>query len=249
VKRFGFLSGLIFLSLSIKGQAIHIGGNLSYYACYLLNKSISFNTSDSNYVFTGGISGGISGVLYFDQGGYYSRRIYGVNMEVNYSRLNQSYKIFPTETTPNPDRFYQYRYRLGFIDIPLLFSSCPSHHQGVTFEIGPQVSFLTSADAKVEESRVDPTPAIPFSKEQFRKVSYSAIIGLGCFYSFTENFALVGSFRGGYGLSDLTKSTGNSMLYNPTRRFWLGITVHAYLKLNKYDSKKNRGYKYYIKHR
>jgi hypothetical protein len=238
---------ILFLSLSSKGQTFHLGGNVSYYASYLLNKSVSFNNPDSTYVFSGGYSGGLSGIVYFDRGGYYSRTIYGVNLEVNYSRVNQSFKVFPTENVANPDKFYQFRYRLGYVDIPLLFISCPSHHQGFTFEIGPQISFLTNSDLKLEESRVQPTPIIAFSNDQFRKISLSGVIGVGCYYSFTEKFALVGSFRAGYGFSDLTIKQPNQQNYNPTHRLWGGITVHAYYKINKYDSKKNRGYQYYIK--
>jgi hypothetical protein len=247
VKQFILTFSTLVLSFSAKGQTFHLGGDVSYYASYLLNKSIRLDNPDSTYALSGGYSGGLSGIVYFDRGGYYSRTIYGVNLEVNYSRVNQSLKVFPAEGAANRDDFYQFRYRLGYVDVPLLFVSCPSHHQGFSFEIGPQISFLTNSDLIMEESRVNPTPSIFFSKDQFRKVSFSGVIGIGCYYSFTEKFAIVGSFRAGYGFSDLAIKQANQTNYNPTHRLWGGVTIHAYYKINKYDSKKNRGYKYYLK--
>jgi hypothetical protein len=241
---FIFFIGLI----SIKAQTYHLGLNGAYFTSFLFNKAISTTAADTEYVLTGGSSFGITSAFYFDFGGYYHRKIYGVKLEAIFANHNQNMRIFPGEGQADPNVFFVYKTKLNFIDFPLLFSFCPTHHQGVTFEIGPQLSFLQSISIKQQESSVV-SPQIPnLSKSDFQNISFSGVLGLGIFYSFTENIALSTTLRGGYGFTDLRRRTNFNTVYYPTYRFWTGINLQLLYKINKYDSNRNRGYKYYLKH-
>ncbi len=229
------------------GQTFHFGGNVSYYASQLLAKTIKYDGGDSTYVFSGGYGGGLTGALYFDHGGYYSRKIYGIKIETNYSRVNQSYRFFPGQGIIDPNAFFKYRLRLAYIDIPLLFSFCPTHHQGLTVEAGPQISFLQSVNTIAGESR-NAIPLVPgVNKQYFKPVTYSFVAGAGLFYSLSETFAFSATFRAMYGFTSLIKPETSSTSATPDKRISLGITAQAIFKINKYDAKKNRGYKYYLK--
>ena len=240
---------LIFFVLnSSKAQTFHLGVNSAYSASFLFNNSISTAAADTEYVFTGSPSFGITSSFYFDFGGYYHRKIYGIKLEAVFAKHNQNIRVFPGDGAPDPNVFYKYKVKLNLIDIPLLFTLCSTHHQGVAFEIGPQISFLQNVNVKLLESRVD-KPAIPIlTKSNFQNVSFSGVIGLGIFYSFSEKLALSSTIRGGYGFSDLTRNTNGDKKYFPTHRFWTGINIQFLYKFNKYDSKRNKGYKYYLKH-
>jgi len=247
VKR--FLKTLFFSLFfsSLCGQTVHLGGNINGSLCYLFNKAIKFVGDDSIYVLSTGYGAGVSGAFYFDYGGYYYRKIYGIKAEVNTSRHTQTYKVFTGPGAVNPNRYYKYKTRLSFIDIPLMFNFCPTHHQGFTVECGPQISFLTNADVKPMQSPVIPTSYPVLTKGDFRQTTFSAVLGAGLFYSFTERFALVGTFRVGYTFTDLTRRQEGISPYNPTTRFYGGAFIQAVYKINKYASSKNRGYKYYMK--
>lgn len=239
---------MFFVLNSSKAQTFHVGVNSAYSASFLFNKSISTGAADTEYVFTGSPSFGITSALYFDLGGYYHRKIYGFKLEGIFASHNQNIRVFPGVGAADPDIFYKYRIKLKYIDVPLLFTLSPTHHQGIAFELGPQISFLQDATVKLSESRI-PTPKVPIlSKNNFQNVSFSGVIGLGIFYSFSENLALSTTIRGGYGFSDLTKNLDVSQKYFPTYRFWTGVNVQFLYKFNKYNSKRNKGYKYYLKH-
>ncbi len=239
---------ILFVLNSSKAQTFHVGVNSAYSASFLFNKSISTAAADTEYVFTGSSSFGITSAFYFDFGGYYHRKIYGIKLETLFANHNQNMRVFPGEGAPDPNVFYKYKIKLNFIDVPLLFTLCSTHHQGVAFEIGPQISFLQNVNVKLSESRVDKPPIPILTKSNFQNVSFSGVIGLGIFYSFSEKLALSTTIRGGYGFSDLTRNINLNQKYFPTHRFWTGINVQFLYKFNKYNSKRNKGYKYYLKH-
>lgn len=237
-------SGLV----SFKAQTFHVGVNGSYFTSFLFNKAISTTAADTEYVFTGGKSFGVTSAFYFDHGGYYHRKIYGIKLEANITNHNQNIRVFPGEGAADPNVFYKYKVKLNFVDIPLLFTFCPSHHQGLSFEIGPQLSLFQKVNVKLSESMVD-APSLPkLTKNNFENVSFSGVIGLGLFYSFSEKLALSSTIRGGYSFTDVTRKTSTDNIYFPTYRFWTGINFQFFYKINKYDSNRNRGYKYYLKH-
>jgi hypothetical protein len=234
-------------SFLLSGQTFHLGGNVSYFASQLLSKTMAYGGGDSTYVFSGGYGGGFTGAFYVDHGGYYSRKIYGVKAEMNYTRVNQSYRFFPGQGIIDPDVYYKYRLRMSYIDVPVMFTFCPTHHQGLTVEAGPQISFLQSVNTIAEESR-NAQPFVPtVNKQFFNPVSYGFVAGAGIFYSLSETFAITGTFRAMYGLSNLNRTGTASTSATPDRRVSLGISAQAVYKINKYDAKKNRGYKYYLK--
>src|SRR5690606_29791795 len=124
------LFGAVFGTPFATAQTFQAGGGLSGFASYLFRETISFSPSDTQYVFSGGYGGGLMAAFYFDHGGYYHRRIYGIKAEANYATHNQSVKIYPGPGPAHRDSFYMYQTRLRFIDVPLMFSFCPTHHNG-----------------------------------------------------------------------------------------------------------------------
>jgi hypothetical protein len=237
----------LFVNLFVQSQTFHLGGNASYFASQLFSKTMKYGGGDSTYVFSGGYGGGFTGAFYFDHGGYYSRKIYGVKLEVNYSRVNQSYRFFPGQGIIDPEVFYKYRLRMAYLDVPLMFTLCPTHHQGLTVEAGPLISFLQSANSIAEESR-NTSPMVPVvTKDYFKPTTFSVVAGAGLFYSLSETIAITATFRAMYGLSSLIRSGTASTSASPERRVSLGISAQLVYKINKYDAKKNRGYKYYMK--
>ncbi len=241
------ISILLLGNLCLNAQMYQLGGNVSYFASQLLSNTMRYDGGDSTYVFTGGKSAGLIAALYFDKGGYYSKKVYGIKLETNFCQVDQSYKFFPGQGIIDPDVFYRYRIKLSYIDIPLLFTMCPTHHQGLTFEVGPQISFLNKAKAVLEEYK-NTSPIIPVvNTHTFNPITFGIVAGAGLYYSFTENLALTTTFRALYGVSSLIKSGHSSTSISPDKRLSLGITAQFVYKINKYDAQKNRGYKYYAR--
>lgn len=232
-------------------QTIHIGGDYSILATYLLNKNVTFNGDDSIYKHTIGQSAGITGAFYFHHGGYYHERIYGIKSGIAFSSQNQIFKVFPGQGLPNANVFYSFKTQLKYLDIPLLFSFCPNHHQGFVFELGPQLSFLQDAKNIAREyspEKADYSGSIPLSsKSQYNDMVVSGLLGLGLFYNVSEKVALAGVFRIIAGLTDAMKNPAGLSDYAPTRKFAWGLNVQAYYKFNSYFARKNMGSDYYIK--
>ena len=151
---------LLLGNMCLNAQMYQLGGNVSYFASQLLSNTMRYDGGDSTYIFTGGKSAGLVVARYFDKGGYYSKKVYGIKLETNFCQVDQSYKFFPGQGIIDPDVFYRYRIKLSYFDIPLLFTMCPTHHQGLTFEVGPQISFLNKAKAVLEEYK-NTSPIIP----------------------------------------------------------------------------------------
>ncbi len=241
------ISILLLGNFCLSAQMYQLGGNVSYFASQLLSNTMRYDGGDSTYIFTGGKSAGLVVARYFDKGGYYSKKVYGIKLETNFCHVDQSYKFFPGQGIIDPDVFYRYRIKLSYFDIPLLFTICPTHHQGLTFEVGPQISFLNKAKAVLEEYK-NTSPIIPVvNTHTFNPITFGIVAGAGLYYSFTENFALTTTFRALYGVSSLIKSGYSSTSISPDRRLSLGITAQFVYKINKYDAQKNRGYKYYAR--
>jgi len=241
---------LFALSELLHGQTVHLGINYSLNSTYLLNKSVSFTPDDTSYAYTGGRGGGFGGTFYFDDGGMYHHRLYGIRVETNLIMHGQVLKIFPGKGPADMDSFYSYKTSLRYTDIPLLFVFCPSHHQGFTLELGPQISFFRGGMINAEETRIQDVSKIQipdFQKEVYRKTSYSVLLGLGLFYNVSERLAFTASLRTGIGLMDLRIKQAGEIFYHPTRRFWWGLNLQGAYKINKYYAKRNRGSDYYLR--
>lgn len=226
-------------------QTIHLGANYSINSTYLLNKNVTFSGDDSTYIHSVGQGVGLSGAFYFAHGGYYHSRIYGIKTELNLSSHNQNYKVYPGIGLAKPDSFYSFKTSLRYTDIPVLFSFCPNHHQGLVFELGPQISILRKTIISAEDSKPSSSNYEKFIPPEdiknYNKVMYSAILGMGLFYNVTEKFAVAGVFRIAAGLSDVMKRNPSDMKYSPSNRFAFGLNVQAFYKFNSYFAKKNKG--------
>jgi hypothetical protein len=245
------LKTVFFFTLITRGllcaQTFQFGLLGNYHASQFLTPTVKYSGKDSSYVLSNGFGFGASATIYFDHGGYYHRKIYGIRLEGMYSRANQSYKFFPGEGAIDPDVYYQYRLRTSFIDIPVLFTFCPTHHQGLTVEAGPMLSFLQSVNTITEDVR-NTSAVVPLTQKGFfNPMSLSFVGGAGIHYSFTESFALTATMRATYSLTSISKEKIKSISVTPDKRLGLGVFVQAMYRINKYDAKKNRGYKYYMK--
>ncbi|MEZ5172951.1 MAG: outer membrane beta-barrel protein [Bacteroidia bacterium] len=238
---------VLFFQGVLSAQTFQFGLNSNYTATQFLTPKIKYSGTDSTYLLSAGYGIGGSFAIFFDHGGYYHRKIYGIRLEGIYQRANQSYKFFPGEGVIDPDVFYQYRLKTSFINVPLLFTFCPTHHQGLTVEAGPQVSFLQDVSTIAEESR-NTEAVIPYTTKSFFKPAHLSFIGgVGIFVSFTEAFALTGTIRASYNLTRLNDKGVESISVTPSKLLTVGVFAQAVYKINKYDAKKNKGYKYYMR--
>ncbi len=228
-----------------KAQTYHFGGGFTYMNHFMFNKHVKFEGNDSTYVFSSSWGGGIMAAAYFDPGAYYFRKLYGVKAELQFSQSVQSYKVYPGNGLADAGTFYKFRTQANYLDVPVMFNFCNSHHQGFTVDVGPQISFLQNVRVKAEESTIGERQIPELTKEDFKPVIFSGVIGAGCFYNFSESFAMIGTFRVGCSFSDIRIRREGVENYLPTRRFWAGACVMGIYKFSKYYSKRNRGYQYY----
>jgi hypothetical protein len=235
---------LLFGSIA-DAQTYHLGGGFTYMNHFMFNKDVKFEGDDSTYVMSSSLGGGIMAAAYFDPGAYYFRKLYGVKAELHFTRAVQSYKVYPGNGQANAGTFYKFRTQANYLDVPVLFNFCNSHHQGFTVDVGPQISFLQSVRVKAEESTVGDRQIPQLNKSDFKPVVFSAVLGAGCFYNFSETFAMIGTFRVGCSLNDMRVRREGVEAYSPTRRFWAGACVMGIYKIPKYYSKRNRGYQFY----
>lgn len=234
----------------IRSQTVHLGLNYSLNASYLFHKSVSFTPDDTSYAYTGGRGGGFTGTFYFDDGGMYHHRIYGIRIETNFLMHGQVLKVYPGKGPADIDSFFSYKTSLRYTDVPLLFVFCPSHHQGFLLELGPQISLFRGGSVHPGEIRLKDMSkvSIPmFQPNAYRKTTYSVILGLGLFYNVSEKLAFSASLRSGIGISDARVRLQGEMQYSPTRRFWWGLNVQGVYKFNKYYAKRNKGAEFYLR--
>lgn len=236
---------LLLIAIFAKAQTYHFGGGFTYMNHFMFNNHIKFEGNDSTYVFSSSWGGGIMAAAYFDPGAYYFRKLYGVKAELQFSQSVQSYKVYPGNGLAHAGTYYKFRTQANYLDVPVMFNFCNSHHQGFTVDVGPQISFLQNVRVKAEETTVGDRQLPHITKQDFKPIIFSGVLGAGCFYNFSETFAMIGTFRVGCSFSDIRVRRESVENYSPTRRFWAGACVMGIYKIPKYYSKRNRGYQYY----
>lgn len=240
----GLLKKTLFASLlclQLSAQTFHFGGGASVANTFLLNSDISNGAVDTNYVLSAGYGFQAFAGIYFDNGGYYSKRLFGIKTGVEYAVNSQSYDAFRPYAGPGiPREFYRYRVTINYLEFPLLFNTVSSHHQGFYGEIGPSLGIQQGQFLNLLESNVTDGSQPSISNLTFKRLSLNAIMGLGIYINQTESFGFFGSFRFGYSLfPDALQFDGvkTSVAYH---RAWLGINFGASYKINKYDAKKRK---------
>jgi hypothetical protein len=232
---------VFFLYHQFWSQTLHLGGSAGVNNSYLLNKDISLGSSDTDYVLTAGYQYSAFASFFFDQGGYYSKRLYGIKTGFEYAYHNQTFDVFKPSLGPGiPREYYRYKLKLSFVDIPLLFNTSTSHHQGFYGEFGPVLSFQQGQSYQIIESNMSEVFKPDLSQYDFKKVTVNLVIGLGVMFNVTEKFAYFGSFRFGHSLMPNAIQLNGAINSASHYRAWGGIIFGAVYKINKYDAKKHR---------
>ena len=126
-----------------------------------------------------------------------------LDVNILISGQNQKYDLnYGTEAKPSPGTVET---KLKYIDIPVLFKM--GNGNGAYFEIGPQLSFLSSA--KETATRADIT-SNDFNytnkdvKNDFNGFGLSGVIGFGADFELNDQLGLTAGIRLGYMLTDAT---------------------------------------------
>jgi hypothetical protein len=239
-KNFLFLF-LLTLSQLVLAQTYHLGVSGGVNSTYFLNRDITYGASDTDYVITAGYQFSAFSSVFFDNGGYYSKRLYGIKAGIEYAFHNQTFDVFNPSLGPGiPREFYRYKLKLTFIDFPLLFNCASSHHQGFYGEIGPVLSFQQSQSYQMIENKTTENITPDLSKYEFEAITLNLVLGLGIMVNQTEKLAFFGSLRFGHSLFPNALQISGPRSTVSHYRAWGGIIFGGVYKINKYDAKKRK---------
>lgn len=217
------------ITAGAQGLKVGLGGGVN--STWLLNKNVSDQGDAIDFASTSGGSFGLKAQYFFNDK-------MGVEMDILYSGHNQKYKL--------DDGNAEIKTKLRYIDIPVLFRY--GGGKGFYFEVGPQVSILSSA--KDEDLAFSYGPVnIPLEetdvKESLNGTNFALVLGLGADIPVADFLTITAGVRFGYGFSDVTKDYTNSnseddlsvatyfahfnddgdVDYKPTKRVFGGIHI------------------------
>ena len=244
LKRALLIVHVLFICFCFKAQTVHFGGSAGINNSYFLNKAISYGSTDTDYVITAGYHFSAFSAFYLDNGGYYSKRMYGIKTGIEYSFHNQTFDVFKPSLGPGiPREYYRYKLKLTFIDVPLLFSTTTSHHQGFYGEFGPVLSFQQGQTTEVLVNKTTDNLMPDISQYDFNAVTLNLVLGLGVMFNQSERFAYYGSFRFGHSLIPNAIQLSGARSTVAHYRAWGGIIFGAVYKINKYDAKQRKRFR------
>jgi hypothetical protein len=131
-----------------------------------------------------------------------------IDVNILISGQNQKYDLnYGTEVKPSPGTVET---KLKYIDIPVLFKM--GNGNGAYFEIGPQLSFLSSAKESFNSSAVitdnNGNTISNYSDKDFKNdfigFGLSGVIGFGADFELNDQLGLTAGIRLGYMLTDAT---------------------------------------------
>jgi hypothetical protein len=173
------------ISIGLKGAFNYTG---------LFNNNVSDQGYELDYAPTTGGSFGAS----FN---YRLADNYSLDVNLLISGHNEKYDLnFGTEAKPSMASVED---KLKYIDIPVLFKLGNGH--GAYFEVGPQLSFLSSAK---ETFTYNEFPTLNYSdknfKDDFKGFGLSGVIGFGGDFELNDQLGLTAGLRLGYMFTDAT---------------------------------------------
>lgn len=212
----------------------------------LFNNNVSDQGYELDYAPTTGGSFGAS----FN---YRLAEKYSLDVNLLISGHNEKYDLnFGTEKSPSMATLED---KLKYIDIPVLFKLGNGH--GAYFEVGPQLSFLSSAK---ETFTYNDLPSINYSnkdfKDDFKGFGLSGVLGFGADFELNDQLGLTAGIRLGYAFTDATTeyteaeaaklsdadnlslnavfnhtNKDNKFDYQSTTRAWAGLNIGLTYKL------------------
>ena len=238
-----------FAAITFGAQAqgeIRIGLKGAFNYTALFNKNVSDQGFELDYAPTTGGSFGASV-------NYRLSEKSSIDANILISGHNEKYDLnFGTEAKPSPATVED---KLKYIDIPVLFKFGNGH--GAYFEIGPQLSFLSSAKETFNfPSATTGNYSNKDFKNDFKGFGLSGVLGFGADFELNDQLGLTAGLRLGYMLTDATVEytqaeattlAGNDNLsynaifnhtnkkgdfeYQKTMRDWVGLNIGLTYKL------------------
>jgi len=213
---------IILASIGLIQQAnaqstIRLGIEGAYNSTWLFCKTVSDAGDELDYKSTFGSQIGISGVYSFQEGaGVYFGLLSGSVNQKYTNRYSPSSSSFETEV------------KLKYTDLPILFRLTAKG--GFYFEVGPQFSFISKAEASSSQPGNSYTADV---KDEVNSTNISAQIGFGVDVKASEKITIQAGLRFGYGLTDAEKEPAGTNNYEPTNSAVGGLHVGVAYNLGK----------------
>jgi hypothetical protein len=247
MKKLILVAALAAITFGAQAQGeIRIGLKGAFNYTALFNNNVSDQGYELDYAPTTGGSFGAS----FN---YRLADNYSIDANILISGHNEKYDLnFGTEAKPSPATVED---KLKYIDIPVLFKLGNGH--GAYFEVGPQLSFLSSAKETFNfPSATTGNYSDKDFKNDFNGFGLSGVLGFGADFELNDNLGLTAGLRLGYMFTDATVEytqaeattlAGNDNLsynaifnhtnkagdfdYQKTMRAWAGLNIGLTYKL------------------
>jgi hypothetical protein len=180
--------------MTTQAQDFRLGITGGLNSTWLLNKNVFDQGDDLDVASTFGGRFGVEGIYSFSEKA-------GISLGLNFiSGHNQKY-TGDLGTNVN----YDAKTMLRYLDIPVLFRLTSG--SGSYFEIGPQLSILSSAK---QDYTLSPDPnKTSYSGEDvkwaFNSTNVALVFGFGADIDVSENVYITTGLRLGYGFTDVTK--------------------------------------------
>ncbi len=236
-----------FAAITFGAQAqgeIRIGLKGAFNYTALFNNNVSDQGFELDYAPTTGGSFGAS----FN---YRLSEKSSIDANLLISGHNEKYDLnFGTEAKPSPATVED---KLKYIDIPVLFKLGNGH--GAYFEVGPQLSFLSSAKETFNfPSATTGNYSDKNFKNDFKGFGLSGVLGFGADFELNDQLGLTAGLRLGYMLTDASveytaaeaAALGDNISFNAifnhtnkkgdfeyqkTMRAWAGLNIGLTYKL------------------
>lgn len=198
------LSGIIAQAQSFINYGIKAGGLNTW----VLNSRILTGNADTSYKFSFGYTVGANFGYFFNKRTYYSHKLKGIELSVNYTAITQGYSLQSPVTLASSRSL-----NLGYVDVGLSFALFPIADNGFYFLFGPQYSILVNAKAKGDAIKDlnGNTVAQSYTgrdvKSSFSGGSIQVAMEMGRYFNSRSNthLAFKAGARFGYGFNDITK--------------------------------------------
>lgn len=203
------LFAVLLSAISVKAQSfINYGFKVGGLNTWILNSRILTGNADTSYKFSFGYTAGANFGYFFNKRTYYSHKLKGIELSVNYTAITQGYSLkSPVLLASNRS------VSLGYVDIGLSFALFPIADNGFYFLFGPQYSILVNAKAKGDAIKdlngiiVSPSYSGRDVKSSFSGGSIQVAMELGRYFNSRSNshLAFKAGAKFGYGFNDITK--------------------------------------------
>lgn len=226
MKKIIFCGVLCLWVITSQAQMMLLGVKGSYNTTWLMNKNIFDQGDEINHSTSFAPSYGINGTFFFNDN-------LGISLEANMNQILQKYSgVTGTDTWDGFDK-------LNYMEIPLLLNL--ANKGGLYFEIGPKISFLTSATG---ESVTSPSSVFDYNqrdiKTGFATTMFSGVFGFGVNVKASDLVYILAGLRFNASFTDATVKRSEAELLQDLSGDKIGITsLWAHLnQVNKYEYEK-----------